>query len=96
MTNAQRQALIILRLREKFSPHRLEVIDQSDEHIGHSGAQDGAGHFDLIIDKDCFGDLNRLNIHKAIYQVLNDLIPHEIHALSIQLVSEENESKTSL
>lgn len=85
MNNQQRQQVIIERLTKKFAPQYIEVIDKSDEHIGHAGAQSGAGHFDLIIDKNCFNEKSTLAIHKAIYAVLNDLIPSEIHALSIQL-----------
>jgi len=77
--------MIIARLTDAFSPNYIEVIDQSHQHIGHQGAQSGAGHFDLIIDKSCFNEKSRLAIHKAIYSVLGDLIPDEIHALSIQL-----------
>lgn len=85
MNNKQRQTLIIERLTTTFSPTYIEVIDQSHLHIGHAGAQSGAGHFDLIIDKNCFNESSTLAIHKAIYRVLDDLIPNDIHALSIKL-----------
>lgn len=91
MNNEQRKKIIIERLTTAFAPAYIEVIDQSHLHIGHAGAQSGAGHFDLIIEKRCFNESSTLAIHKAIYRVLGDLIPNEIHALSIKL-SDDNDS----
>lgn len=85
MTNEQRIACIIERLTSAFHPSLIDVIDNSPQHIGHAGAAGGAGHFELIIDKECFGNLSRVAIHQQIYQALGDLIPGEIHALSIRL-----------
>ncbi len=81
-----RKALIQERLQKAFSPSQLEVIDDSDKHRGHEGAKGGAGHYTVIISADCFKGLTRLEIHRKIYQELNDLIPQEIHALQIKLV----------
>jgi len=85
MTNDERRQIIIDELTRKFAPNYIEVIDVSHEHIGHAGAASGAGHFDLVIDKTCFGSLSRLQIHKAIYEAIGYLIPSEVHAISITL-----------
>ena len=75
--------LIKERLQAAFSPTELEVIDDSHKHIGHAGSKDGAGHFTIKICASCFIGLSRIEAHKQIYRVLEDLIPHKIHAISI-------------
>jgi len=71
------------RLQQAFSPTHLEVLDESHQHIGHAGSQGGAGHYAIVITATCFAGLSRVEIHRKIYAVLADLIPHEIHALRI-------------
>jgi len=71
------------RLQQHFSPTLLEVQDDSARHQGHAGSANGAGHYTVIIRALCFENQSRLEVHRAIYQVLSDLIPDKIHALSI-------------
>jgi len=85
MTPLERVALIQQRLQDAFTPTRLEVQDDSAQHKGHAGSQYGAGHYTVIIAADCFKDKSRISVHREIYQVLNDLIPEQIHALQIKL-----------
>jgi BolA protein len=87
MTPAERIATIQTRLQEKFSPSVLEVIDDSHHHVGHAGSRDGAGHYTVVVAAHCFQQKNRVAVHREIYAVLDDLIPHEIHALQIKIVS---------
>lgn len=82
----ERITLIRERLETAFSPSHLEVIDDSAAHAGHAGAQSGAGHFTVEITCDAFHGQTKVNNHRAIYQVLHDLIPEEIHALSIHIL----------
>lgn len=74
------------RLTKTFSPTYLEVIDESDQHIGHAGYQGGGRHFAIVISAESFKNLKRVESHRLIYTLLNDLIPNEIHALRIQIV----------
>lgn len=71
------------RLNLIFSPVDLEILDDSDKHIGHAGSKDGAGHFTVKIRAESLSKLSRIEAHKCIYQALLDLIPHKIHALRI-------------
>ena len=87
MTPDQRSKVITERLQKRFSPTRLEIIDDSAKHIGHAGSRDGAGHYTVIISADCFGGKGRVAIHRDIYQELQDLIPGEVHALQIKVVA---------
>lgn len=86
MNNLQRKKLILEKLTRTFSPQTLDVIDDSEEHVGHTGAAGGAAHFTLIIDRKCFNGLPTVQIHRAIYQALAGMIPTEIHALKITLI----------
>ena len=77
--------LIRERLQHAFNPSHLEVIDDSEQHRGHQGAEGGAGHYTVIISAACLSNQSRVAAHRDIYRVLNDLIPGQIHALKITL-----------
>jgi BolA family transcriptional regulator, general stress-responsive regulator len=85
MNPTERRALIEVRLQAAFTPNKLEIIDDSERHQGHPGAAGGAGHYTVIIEAEYFKGLSRVLAHRAIYQLLMDLIPHEIHALSLRI-----------
>jgi len=85
MNTNERITTIKHRLEQKFSPTILEVIDDSEKHKGHAGSAEGAGHYTVIIASAFFAAQSRVSIHREIYHVLADLIPHEIHALQIKI-----------
>ena len=74
------------RLQNEFSPTHLEVIDDSDQHIGHAGHQGGGRHFSIIISAATLTDLTRIEAHRRIYQLFDDMIPNQIHALKIKII----------
>lgn len=71
-------------LEAAFEPQELLVKDQSHLHIGHAGAEDGKGHFDVTIVSSVFTGLGRVRRHQMIYDALSDLIESDIHALRIR------------
>jgi BolA protein len=79
-----RTEMIESRLREAFDPASLEVIDQSHLHAGHAGAKSGGGHFDIIIVADKLEGMSQVARHRMIYDALGDMMPAQIHALSIK------------
>lgn len=81
----QRSEQIKKILTEIFFPTYLEVIDDSEKHIGHAGAQNGAGHYKVIISANDLQGLSRIAAHQKIYAALSDLIPEQIHALNIKI-----------
>jgi BolA protein len=83
MERQERKTVIEQRLQQAFSPTRLEVMDESHQHVGHEGAKAGGSHFAITIVADQFSGLSLLKRHQLVYEVLKDLIPHEIHALRI-------------
>jgi BolA protein len=82
--NAERMARMRGRLQAAFAPDVLEVIDDSDKHVGHAGARDGRGHFRIEIRSDAFAGLSSLARHRAVYEALGDMMTTDIHALSIR------------
>ena len=74
-------------LKDKLNPSSLEVIDDSHLHIGHAGAEGGAGHYTIRIASQCFKDKSRIQSHKLIYEALADMLPNEIHALRIKILT---------
>lgn len=87
MTPQQRITVIKQRLQDAFQPTQLDVIDDSAKHVGHAGSRDGAGHYTVVIAAASFQHKTRIAIHREIYQVLTDLIPHDIHALQIRVIA---------
>lgn len=86
MNRDERIPVMREKLQAAFSPAQLEIIDDSAKHKGHAGAAGGAGHYTIILQAEYFTHYSRVDAHREIYRVLADLIPHEIHALSIKLI----------
>ncbi|MEY4695669.1 MAG: hypothetical protein RIT14_97 [Pseudomonadota bacterium] len=76
---------ITQKLTTAFAPTRLEVINESHRHAGHSG-DDGSGesHFRIVIRAPAFGPMTRLARHRAVQQALGDL-NSRIHAIALDI-----------
>lgn len=83
MTPAERQEAIRSALASAFAPRELAVVDDSHRHVGHAGARDGRGHFNVSIVSEHFAGMGPLARHRAVYAALGDLMTTDIHALSI-------------
>lgn len=86
MDSEKRMVLIRERLEKAFNPARLQIIDDSEKHLGHAGNDGYAGHYTVVISAQAFNNKPLVNAHREIYSVLNDLIPREIHALKIKVL----------
>lgn len=76
-------------IRERLAdlnPISLEIEDDSAAHAGHKG-NSGGGHFNLKIASSHFSQKSQIMRHRLIYQALGDLIPRQIHAISIVAIS---------
>ena len=80
---------IKMRLEQALSPEKLEIADDSHLHKGHAGAASGAGHFSVVIVSAAFSGRTLVQRHRLVYQAVNDMMPGEIHALSIQAIAPE-------
>lgn len=72
-------------LENAFNPSQLEVVDDSDSHIGHAG-HDGKGesHFNILIRAEAFAHMTRVARHRAVHKALGDIVPR-VHALSLDI-----------
>lgn len=85
--NTERIEQIRARLTKAFAPTQLNILDDSHKHIGHVGSQHGAGHYTIQIAAPSFLNQKLLECHRLIYEALDDMLPTEIHALQIKIVS---------
>lgn len=79
----KRSDIIYSRIQQALSPTFLEVLDESDQHIGHAGHQGGGRHFAVIVSADALATLSRVEAHRQIYALFEDMMPEQIHALRI-------------
>jgi BolA family transcriptional regulator, general stress-responsive regulator len=77
------------RLLGRLHPLDLEVLDESHQHAGHPGARDGGGHFRVRLVSGEFSGLSRIQRHRLVYDCLADLMPRDIHALAMILLTPE-------
>jgi len=77
------------RLRERLETTHLEVVDESHLHAGHAGAREGGGHFRAIIVSPRFEGMNRVRAQQLVFQVVEDWMGKEIHALSMKTFTPE-------
>ena len=76
--------LITQKLTEAFAPARLEVIDESHQHVGHAGHRPGGQtHYRVYIVSDAFQGKSRLERHRMINETLSSELKGGVHALAI-------------
>lgn len=79
------QERIVARLKETLEPSVLDVIDESDRHIGHAGARPGGGtHYRVRIVSAKFAGLSRVARHRVVYQQLPAEFADGLHALALE------------
>lgn len=76
------------RIRTKLSalsPLSLEVIDESQNHHGHSGWKEGGEtHFRVRIVASVFAGKSRVECHRMINALLAEELKERVHALAIE------------
>jgi BolA protein len=79
---------IMTKLSGAFAPLNLDVIDESDRHVGHAGHRPGGEtHFRIHIVAESFRGKSRIERHRLIYDTLVDEIADGVHALAIDATS---------
>ena len=77
-------ATIRRKLSERLAPTRLDIVDESHRHAGHTGARpEGETHFAVTIVAAAFAGLNRVARQRLIYELLADELATRVHALSL-------------
>ena len=74
------------RLEAGLNPESVDVIDESEQHIGHAGYQDGGeSHWRVVIKASALDDMSRVARHRAIHSAIGADIINRIHALAIDI-----------
>lgn len=74
------------RLQAAFSPRELQVIDESEQHRGHAGFQEGGEtHWQVDIASDSFKGMTRIARHRAVHDALGKDLVARIHALGLTI-----------
>ena len=75
-------------LTRALAPTRLEVINDSATHRGHSG-DDGSGesHFTVVIESAAFHGRNRLERQRMVNKALGDIPGTRVLALAIKALA---------
>jgi BolA protein len=78
------QEIITRKLTEAFSPENIQVVDESQQHVGHAGHRAGGeSHFRVYIVSQAFEGKSRLERHRMINQILTGEFAAGVHALAI-------------
>lgn len=73
------------RLERRFTPERLEIVNESALHAGHHGSPGtGESHFRVYIVSRAFAGKSRLERHRMINAELADELAQGVHALAIE------------
>ena len=82
----QVRLVMIEKLEKAFQPTVLNVIDESDKHVGHAGHRpEGETHFKVVMRAELFSGLSRLEMQRNVFKVLEHEMKNKIHALSLDL-----------
>jgi BolA protein len=72
------------KLTKAFAPQSLDVIDESHQHVGHSGHRPGGEtHFRVHIVSDAFRGKSRLERHRMVNETLSGELATGVHALAL-------------
>ena len=86
MTDGPVAAAMREKLPAAFAPASLEVIDESDQHRGHSGAREGGqSHFRIRMTAAAFDGMSRIDRQRAVTRARADELAGPVHALALEV-----------
>ncbi len=78
------------KLTQSFMPNYLDVIDESSQHHGHAGWQEGGEtHFRVRIATRHLAGKSRITQHRDVMSVLDAELKGRVHALAIEVLAPE-------
>ena len=86
--------IVAERMREKLTtalePVRLDIVDESHLHAGHSGHNsEGESHFRVEIVSLSFAGKSRVQRQRLVYEILREELATRVHALSLATYTPE-------
>ena len=76
---------IKIKLNKEFNPKKLILADNSYLHVKHKSFNPNKIHLKIIIESDKLKKIEKLEAHKAIFNVLKQEMKEKIHALEIEI-----------
>ena len=95
MSNGERIEKIRQALNARLTPVQLQIRDDSAAHAGHAGAREG-GHFSVRVVSEQFAGRTRMQRHQLVYEAVSDLMRTDIHALSIQAETPQEQTRSTI
>ncbi len=80
------------KLEQALKPELIEIVDHSAAHAGHAG-NTGGGHYYVTIVSEQFEGKSLVQRHQMIYGILGDMMKEQIHALSINASTPNENNK---
>ena len=68
---------------------RVEVTVQGALLVGHVAAQEGGGHFQVLVVSERFRGQSRVAAQRMVYGALGDMMHNDIHALTMRTFTPE-------
>lgn len=82
------------KLTEALTPTRLDVVDDSDRHLGHAGrGAEGESHFQVTVVAAAFEGSPMVARHRRVYQILADELTGRVHALGLRTLTPVEDAK---
>ena len=76
------------KLDQAFAPDRVDIIDDSQRHVGHAGYQPGGeSHFRIEVVSTAFEGRSRVDRQRMVYDVLAEELSGGVHALSLKTLT---------
>jgi BolA protein len=76
---------IKIKLDKEFNPKKLILVDNSYLHTKHKSFDPKKIHLKIIIESDELKKIEKLEAHKAIFNILRQEMKDKIHALEIEI-----------
>jgi BolA protein len=77
-------------LESALKPAKLEVVDDSARHQGHTGSRpEGETHFRVLVVSPAFAGLSRVDRQRLVHAAAAELLRERIHAMSIRALTPE-------
>jgi BolA family transcriptional regulator, general stress-responsive regulator len=77
-------------LQEQLQASRLEVLDESSAHAGHTGNPDSSSvgtHLRVRIASPLFAGKTRVAAHRLVYDACQGFLERGLHALAIEIIT---------
>ena len=76
---------IKIKLKKNIKLEEIDVVDNSHLHSKHKFIDKNKKHLKIIIKSNFLKNLNQIESHKKIMEILKDDLSEKIHALEIKI-----------